>query len=225
MSRTVSLIINARVRSTRVPNKMLRNFGTSCLLDIALNKLSQVATDCPKFLAAADEEIISLYQKYSDSIGFLQRHPDAVAPKQDISRQDLTFAHYKDVPTSHIMTINACCPFFNIDRIEHSLNHFLVNDFKTMTTVKKHSNIFFNEWGNPINTITKVVASQGNKDVLEMAHVFHIFDKEFFLKNGYFWNYSPGNPKLFEVSKEESLDIDEPLDFEICELLYSRVKI
>lgn len=217
--KNTSLVINARVRSTRIENKMLRPFGDTCLLNIALDKLSRIQ-GFPKYLAAADPEIISIYQdKYSTSIDFLKRDMSAVLPKKDISRQDLTFAHYKNIDTPFIMTINACCPFFSEARIVEALDFFLNHEIQTMTTVKKNANIFFDN-NHPINANGFVVASHGNRPLHEMAHVFHIFDKEFFLNKGYFWDYSVGNPFLFEVSKEESLDIDEQFDFDLCESIY-----
>lgn len=222
MKKEVTLIINARVQSTRIQNKMLRPFACTSLLDIALTKLVNVKTKSPKFLAAADKEIIDIYEsKYSKTLGLLERDPSTVLPKKDISKQNLTFEHYKKIKTPFIMSINACCPFFKEEKIEEALSVFINSNMKTMTTVRKNCNIFFNEHFKPVNQNGVVIASVGNSPLYEMAHVFHVFDKDFFIKNEYFWDYSNNNPGFFEVSKEESLDIDEPIDFQICESLYA----
>ena len=201
---------------------MLRPFAGTCLLDIALTKLINVKTNFPKFLAAADKEIIDVYENnYSRELGLLKRDPSTVLLKKDINKQNLTFEHYKKINTPFIMSINACCPFFKEEKIEEALNIFVDSNMKTMTTVRESKNIFFDEHFKPINQNGVVIASVGNSPLYEMAHVFHVFDKDFFIENGYFWDYSNNNPGFFKVSKEESLDIDEPIDFQICESLYA----
>jgi len=54
----------------------------------------------------------------------------------------------------------------------------------------------------------------------EMAHAFHIFDRDTFLETGRFWSYEENDPACVVISDLEALDIDEMLDFEIYENMY-----
>ncbi len=219
MNKNIAILINARARSTRLPRKMTLDFCGTSLLDIALKKLSLIKHDVKYFCAAhEDEEIIKIYDKYSDDIRFIRRLEKSVLPVK--LPQKVTFAHYYDIQSDYIMSINACCPFVSIETISEALAIFMDNDFQTMTTVKKSRNIFFNDKLEPINTNDYIVNSTDNNPVYEMAHVFHIFSKEFLLNNEYFWDYSKDHPHLFEVSDYESMDIDTRLDFLICEELF-----
>ena len=223
MNKNIAVLINARARSTRLPNKMILNFCETSLLDIALKKLSLIKHDLKYFCAALeDKEIVKVYDKYSDAIKFIRRSEDSVLPVK--LSQDATFAHYYDIPADYIMSINACCPLVSVETINKAISMFANSNFQTMTTVKKSCNIFFNSKLEPINTADYVVNSTDNDPVYEMAHVFHIFSKDFLLKNGYFWDYSKDHPHLFKVSSYEAMDIDTQLDFLICEELFKHAE-
>jgi spore coat polysaccharide biosynthesis protein SpsF (cytidylyltransferase family) len=62
MNKSICLVINARTQSTRIPKKLVRDFGDTTLLDIALRRLL-LMKEYPCFLAAIDEEIVDLYNK------------------------------------------------------------------------------------------------------------------------------------------------------------------
>lgn len=212
-----SVVINARVDSTRLPRKLLRTFNGTTLLDIALEKISNL--DVPfKFLAACEIDIIDIYRKYDSDIYLLNRSSASVQ-KGRLS-QHITFAHYRDIPTDYIMVINPCAPFVKLETYQSALIDFGERQAKTMTSAKEHTNIFVDGNFDPINPHGKVVSSQGNKTIYEMSHLFHIFNKEFFLKEGYFWTYSRNDPYYFIVDKSESCDIDDLLDFRISECLH-----
>ena len=219
--KSISLVINARVQSTRVSNKLIRKFSGTTLLEISLDKLS-LFTEFDCYLAAADDEIIEIYnKKYSNScIKFIQRNKESV--KKGYNDYGVAFAHYGNIPTSNIMWINPCSPFVKISTYKDAISHFMNNDVLTMTSVKASNNMFIDKSFSPININGDQVRSVQNDKIYEMSHLFHFFDKNYFLKNGSFWDYTDNNPKFYEVSKEESFDVDDPLDFVVAEALYEK---
>lgn len=212
-----SVVINARVNSTRLPNKLLRPFAQTTLLDIALDKVSKIKAEY-KFLATCEDEIIEVYNKHDTDIRLLDRSRESVE-KGRLS-QDITFAHYKDIPTDHIMVINPCAPFVSVETYESALDRFYKEGAQTMTSVLRHCNAFLDGDFHPMNVNGKAVSSQGNNPIYEMSHLFHIFNKDFFLENGYFWSYEKNDPYYYVVDKEESHDIDDWTDFRVSEILY-----
>ena len=56
--------------------------------------------------------------------------------------------------------------------------------------------------------------------IYECTHNFHIFNKEFFIKNKKYWNNENNDPYLFKVESIESLDIDTEEEFNTIEKIY-----
>ena len=106
--KSISIVINARVNSSRVERKLIRPFAGTTLLDIVLSKFCCV-TNFPVYLAACEKEILDIYKKYSDKIFLLKRSEKSV--KKGLNKHSITFEHYRDIPTKYIMSVNACCPF------------------------------------------------------------------------------------------------------------------
>ena len=96
--KTISIVINARVESSRVDRKMIRPFGGSTLLDVALSKLSKIE-DINVYLAAAEDEIFSIHKKYNN-INLLKRSLESVS--KGWKPHCVTFAHYNNIKTTHI---------------------------------------------------------------------------------------------------------------------------
>lgn len=60
-NKTISLVINARKKSTRVKNKLLRNFyNKKSLFEICLNKINNLNYFDNLFLAAAEKDFFQI---------------------------------------------------------------------------------------------------------------------------------------------------------------------
>ena len=79
---------------------------------------------------------------------------------------------------------------------------------------------YFTFDGDPINhNPHKLVKTQNCKSLYEENSCIYIFSRKVFEKNT---NRIGQNPMLYPISPLESIDIDEPLDFEIAEFLMRR---
>ena len=99
-SKTISIVINARLHSTRIRRKMSRDFKGTTLLDITLSKFRYLFGD--KYLAfcQSDEEIVEICQKYKSDYKFIFRDEDSVVKGR--ADQRVSFKHYDQIPTTHI---------------------------------------------------------------------------------------------------------------------------
>ena len=156
----ISIVINARVNSTRVPKKLLRDFCGTTLLDLVLDKIKHIGV--PKYVATCEEEIKRIVARH-DGFEILNREPTSV--KKGFRHQSITFAHYKNIKTSKIMSINACCPFVKLYTYENAINKLLNYKYITLTTVKKLNNIFFNKQLQPINVSSFEVSTLKNEEI------------------------------------------------------------
>ncbi len=215
--RSLAIVINARIASTRVPNKLIRPFGNTTLLNIALSKLSEIKWP-EKYLAACDAPILSTYDLYADNIKLLPRKKSSVQKGEQ--PHHIAFEHYKLLDTQYIMIMNPCLPFTTPSVYETAIKYFQSNkQIKSMTSVIKYKDLFFHN-DVPINVedITRV-STKYVQPIHKMAHVFHIIDKDKLLA-GQIWDYSPNNPYLSEINQSQCFDIDTEEDFEMCEQLY-----
>lgn len=218
--RNVSIVVNARLQSSRLPRKMVRPFGDTCLLKISLERLANTNVK-NKYFAAIEPELLEIYRPFENEIKLLNRSPESVKPSSNPLDFSVSFAHYKDIADDYIMSANACLPFVKTETYENAIKFFVESDCRTLTAVKKSGNIFFDKNKKPINlSNSRNATTQGNAEVYEMAHIFHIFDKHQFIRDGYFWDYSYGNPEFYEVSHRECFDVDTMEEFDICEKLY-----
>lgn len=222
MDKDISIIVNARVESTRISRKLVRPFSNTTLLEIALSKLTKLS-DYRCFLACADDEIISLYnEKFAKTnISLIVRSKESV--QKGFNDYRVAFGHYKELPTRFFMWMNPCSPFVDIATYNTAIKFFQDNkDIMTMTSVKSSENVFMDDKFSTINIEGKEIRSVKNKKVYEMSHLFHFFDKEYFLRTASFWDYEKGNPYFYEVPREQSFDVDDPIDFVVAEALYDK---
>jgi len=197
----ISIVINARVESTRMNKKLIRKFADTTLIDIALNNLYKIKNIKNKYIAAVEKNIIDKVLQYNKDIKILNRSIESVKSGSHKSFFKKTFGHYKDIPTKYIMILNPCFPFLEVLTIENALDFFKKNkQIKSMTSVITSENVFFNEYKEPINLHKKDNAStRWNKKIYEMAHMFHIFDKEYFVEKGFLWSYEKNDPYLYDT--------------------------
>ena len=214
--RSISIVINARLSSSRLPNKLIKPFCGSTLIELALSKLSSIKCS-GKYLAAYDPEIIELYKPFSKDIALLDRDPESVA-KGMVSHK-VAFKHYGNVTDEYIMVMNPCHPFAKISVYEKAMNQFMYGSSESMTSVVKKTNIFFNENHTVVNSSSGTeIQTHKQEPLYEMAHVFHIINRSRFIEqNALMWEYKHKDPELFVVDKLSALDVDEELDFKMCQ--------
>ena len=220
-NRNVGICINARVLSSRCPRKLIRAFAGTTLLDIALSKLSKINVP-EKCIAAGDDEIIDIYEKYSMNIKLLKRLPDAIASGEH--PHSVSFRHYNDMESDFILIMNPCLPFTTAETYEKAIEYFISDvKLKSLTSVLTMKDIFFDDRGTVI-TLPDInhVSSTTSKVLYKMAHIFHIINKHYFMKEGKVWSYEQNDPAFLNVLGKECFDIDNEEEFSYCEDLYKK---
>ena len=106
--KTISIVVNARTQSTRVPNKLLRDFAGTCLIDILLEKIDRVDFIQEKYLATSEGVLADRLKKYK-TIRLLER--SEAATKKGVNPLEVTFGHFKNVKTDYVLSVNPCLPF------------------------------------------------------------------------------------------------------------------
>ena len=131
----VAFIVQARLGSQRVPQKMIRPFAGTTLLDIMLDKLSNKSTIIPNkniFLSVHEEELKQVGDKYDLNI-FHRSEASANSEGTPVTEM---YEWWDKLPHEYCVFINACCPFLTIESIEKFTSEYLNSDPKHTIRVR-----------------------------------------------------------------------------------------
>lgn len=217
----ISVVINARLNSSRMKNKMVRPYCGTSLLEIALEKLDKLNYFNHRFLAVAEEELMNKASKYKN-IEILKRNKEAVEPGPH--QPLVTFEHYKRVPTEYFFVINSCSAFLSLETIKYAYDIFQRTNYPSYLSVVETKDWIFDNDGHPL-THKDPNTYQNTSDgatFYRVTHAFYIANRDIFSNNnGRLWNLTINDPFLIKMPVEESLDIDTDHDFEISQSFYS----
>jgi len=216
--KTISVLINARVQSSRISKKLLRPFAGTTLIDIALEKLDKMNFFTHRYLAAAEEEIKRLVTAYPN-IELLERNPESVKP--GYGDHKVIYEHYQRVQSDYIFWLNPCHPLLSIDTVKMAVDTFQKTNFNSYTAVVQTKDWIFDEEGNPItHKISSILSTSMSQKFFKASHSFHIIKKSYFLKNYQYWTMTKEDPHLIEIPDSENFDCDTPVQFETAEAVF-----
>jgi len=203
----LGVFIPGRLKSERLPNKLILPIGKSCLWDIACRKLNTLPDKYNKYALVCDKELIDIASKYHN-IKVIHRDRETAEAEGPLK---FIFKDLKDVEDTHLMFLNPCLSFLTKETIQRCLEEFEEQKYDYATSVKKLQNWIFDENGIPLNSIDyKRLTTKEIKPIYQAAHCFHIFNKEKFFEDGMM--LKPGHG-LIEVPYEETIDVDTLEDY------------
>jgi CMP-2-keto-3-deoxyoctulosonic acid synthetase len=215
--KTLAGIIHARKDSTRCPNKHLRDLGGTTLIDIALENLSKLDVD-EKYLAVYDQE---LKDKVIDGVEILHRDYDSVAPGN--CHHSIYYKHLNDVESEFVLNYNPCQPFLQVDKLNECIRVFKESRMKSMITVKKERNFFWDKTRNPINFVPNDrLSTTAGPWVYVATHSLVFYEKNYMLTE---WELFPNIkdnpfPLVVDFDEIELLDVDTEEDLEIVKNVF-----
>jgi len=219
--KSIAAIIHARKDSTRCPNKHLRPLGDTTLIDIALENLSKLDVD-EKYLAVYNQE---LKDKVIDGVEILHREYDSVAPGN--CHHSVYYRHLKDVESEFIINYNPCQPFLQVDKLNHCIRVFKESRMKSMITVQKERNFFWDKIRNPINfKPNDRLSTTAGPWVYVATHSLVFYEKNYMLTEYELFPNTKDNPfpLVVDWSEKELLDVDTETDFELVRYFYDKVE-
>ncbi|MCP4264267.1 MAG: hypothetical protein GY777_01595 [Candidatus Brocadiaceae bacterium] len=211
----ISIFLNVRTSSTRCHNKMLRPFAGSTLIDTCLKKLYRLA-HIDIYYGAHEEELLDKAGHYS----FLKPYKRSYESAYSHNDASIIFEILNHITTKWVLWINPCVPFLKMDTVLLAIDTFLSLETNSLTSVKKMQGWFYNTDGEPLTNIKNNIATQDSDYLLEVAHAFHIYEREFMIRQNEPWTNKKGDPYLFIMPFEESYDIDTEEQFHIYESMY-----
>lgn len=215
--KSIGVVVNARMASTRCPQKHVRMLGDRPVLDYCLEKLNRLTGVEERNLAVHDKELAEMAEKY-ENVNVLWREADAVT--KGTVPFERAFRHYNEINTDYIMIFNPCQPFLPFEAYQGAIDWFHEADYKGAISVKRQKGFFFKEDMSPINLVPGTpLSTQVGIPIYVSTFSFSFFEKKFFKENGRLWPNIEGNPYPYEIPDEGILDIDTEEDFAICKAL------
>jgi len=217
--RTLGVFLNVRKGGQRCPNKVLRPFCGTTLFDIAIKKLNDLHAN-EKIVAAYDDDFKCIYDDVAnDTVQFFQRTYESVSIDLPLTTVYQCLNH---MTSDYVMFMNASHAHVTAGTLQKAIDYFCGGDFESMTSVVRIKDWLFNSKGEVMVEIgdgnTKNTPSS-----YRVAHVFHCWNRQRFIDTGgTLWTGSLDDPHLFEVNRDEAVDIDGERDFLLSEWLYGR---
>lgn len=220
--RRVSVVMNARLQSSRLERKLVRPFADTTLIDIAVAKLAQLDFFEHRFLATAEPELAERGRRYP-GIEILERNAEAVArgPHPTL----VTFQHYLRVPTPWVFVVNPCSAFLSVETIRSAFETVRGGtDASYISVVPTRDWIFAGDGAPLTHRDPKALQNTSSGAVhYKASQAFYAFDRvRFEREQGLLWALTPGDPQLLPMPIEESHDVDTLLEFEFAAFLWAR---
>lgn len=218
--KTISVVTNARLQSTRVPRKLVRPFAGTSLIEIALRKLDQMDFFDNRYLAVAEDDLATLAGAYPN-VEVLRR--DAAAVQRGVNPQSVTFAHYLEVPSEYILVFNPCLPCVTMETVRRAFDYFQATDYSSYTAAVPTGDWIFAPDGEPVtNRDPGNVTTNLNRSFHKATHAFHIVNRRRFAEEGRFWTLTKDDPHLVVMPEDEAVDVDTAMEFELAETMWRR---
>ena len=211
----ICFIIQARLNSERVPQKMIKPFANSNLFEIAIKKL----IDCPFipneniYLSLYDKELVKIAKKYRVNI-FYRSYESA---NVDCGIETL-FEWWDKLPYKYVVMVSGCNPFLKIKTIENFTKKYINSKYDGLFSVIKKKNYFWDKKGNMLNKWPKgqdLLNTKAVESTYEAAHCLYGSRLDSIGKGQWVGSWKKKNdPVLFKVEEKEAFDIDYPWQFE-----------
>ncbi len=208
-------ILPMRAGSQRVINKNARIINEKPLYEYTIDKLLNFNLISNIII---NTDIQEVHKKYlsNKKIKLIERSGNL----RDNCNINLVIEEtIKHIKADLFIQVHATNPLFSLSTLESAINYYLLNykKFDCLFSVTKIYKRFWYENGIPVNhNLISEPTTQNLTPYLEENSCFYLFTKESFLKKN---NRIGNNPKLYEISKEESWDVDEEADLSILEKL------
>ena len=214
----ILFIIQARLNSQRVPNKMLRPFKESNLFRIAMTKvlLSDYIPKDNFYVSVYEQELIDEAEKLGANI-FKRSHESA---NNDNDLQKIYEWHDK-LPFKYVIKINGCSPLLKTDTINEFTRQFVEQEEENLFGVIEQKDYFWNKEGlmiTPWPEDQTIMNTKAVEPTYKAAHVLYASRMDIIKDYKFMGDFSEeGGIKLFPMDEIEAFDIDYDWQFALAE--------
>jgi len=215
----VAVVIQARLGSQRIPQKMIAEFANTTLVDIFLEKVKE----CKSFpisnfyLAAHEDELVEIGKNHGVNIF----HRSEESANSEGTPMSLMYEWHDKLPHKYVILINACVPFLKSETIDTFVQEYLKSEQTGMFAVMEKKNYFWKEGGDILTPLTEdVMNTKTVPATYEAAHCLYASRLDTIKDGIWMGDFMKNEIKLFPVEELEVFDIDYPWQFDLCEKMW-----
>jgi CMP-N-acetylneuraminic acid synthetase len=216
----LAALVPMRHHSQRVPGKNYRplvgrplfHYITETLL--AVPEINEVVVDTDS------EPVMEGLRKNFPSVKIIDRPNHLRA--DDIPMNDILIHDTDLAPADFYLQTHSTNPLLKPETVSRAINLFLADypSHDSLFSVTRLQTRLYDQYGHAINHNPKeLIRTQDLPPVYEENSCIYIFNRENLIAKQH---RISDRPLMFEIPADEAWDIDEELDFEICQFLLKR---
>lgn len=221
----IAFVVQARLNSKRVPQKMIRPFAGETLFGIVLDKLLQ-SKKIPKrniYASVYEPELEQIAQ--TKEIGVFRRSKQSADEENDLQ---VIYEWHDKLPDKHkyVILISGCNPLLQVETIDGFIEKFIEQEEENLFAVIEKKQYFWRQDGRMINEWPKGETIMNTKVIeptYEAAHCLYASRLDTIKNNKFMVDYSKENLILHNIPEVEAFDVDYEWQFKTAELLYGKV--
>lgn len=223
---SVAIIVQARLNSQRVPQKMIRDFAGTTLFDIVLDKIIAAFPHSKDHIWASvyEDELVDIALK--KGVNIFRRSNESA--NNDNSLQKIYEWHDK-LPDNYkyVMLVSGCNPLLKPETIGNFHNQLINQKEENLFAVIEKKTYYWNKDGalvTPWPADQTIMNTKAVEPTYEAAHVLYASKLDLIKEDKFMGDFqAPGGIKLFTMPELEAFDIDEEWQFKLGEKLYEKL--
>lgn len=219
----VTALVPMKGHSERMPSKNIKILGGKPLFFHILKSLESAKFVYEIIVDTDSQKIMTLIKQNFPKVVAIERPQHLLGDK--VPMTPIIEYDIKYIKTKHLLQTHAVNPLLRASTIDYAIQSYfegLDKGFDSVMGVTRYQTRFYDHNKRPTNHNPDImVPSQDMPPLYEDNSSFYITSIENFLKNN---NRVGKNPIFIEVSKLESIDIDEEEDFYIAEAIFNYMR-
>jgi CMP-N-acetylneuraminic acid synthetase len=215
-------LVPMRHHSQRVPGKNYRLLAGKPLFHhiietlLAVPEINEIAVDTDS------DPVIDGLRQYFSKVRIILR-PEAMRAA-DVPMNEILIHDTEQVPAEYYIQTHSTNPLLKADTVSHAIQTFYANypAYDSLFSVTRLQSRFYDQQGQAINhNPGELIQTQHLSPIYEENSCLYIFTRQNLLERRH---RIGGHAYMFEIERAEAWDIDEELDFAICDFLLRRKK-
>jgi len=213
-------LVPMRHHSQRVPGKNYRPLAGKPLFHhiietlLAVSEIGQIVVDTDS------EQVMEGLKQHFPSVKIINR-PESLRA-DDVPMNEILIHDTGKVQADFYLQTHSTNPLLKAETIAHAIKLLITNypNKDSLFSVTRLQTRLYDERGNAINHNPKeLIQTQDLSPVYEENSCIYIFNRENLIAKRH---RISDKPLMFEINADEAWDIDEELDFDICDFLLTR---
>ena len=217
----ICVIVQARLGSERIPNKMLKSFAGTTLFENIINIIQNTKLAKNNFYVSVYEQELKDIANNKNVKIFHRSKNSAESEGIDIKE---IYEWWDKLPFTYVILVNGCNPFLKPETIDKFILQYINSNNDGMFGVINKKNYFWNKNGNLLTPWpnTEVMNTKRVGDTYEAAHCLYASRLDTIGKGN--WMGDLNDIVLYPMDNFEVFDIDYQWQFDMSEEMYKKLK-